>query len=73
MYLEQLQMFTFRAALIINNNTENTTRNSCLSPQQGSAWEMGWHGMSSPRFTLSVASALKIVEGIPAKQIKFVH
>lgn len=30
LYLEQLQMFTFRTALIVNSKPENTTRNKKL-------------------------------------------
>lgn len=63
-------MFTFRTALIINNNTENTARNKklvlfhtagqCLLDQMASAWAA--FALASHSLALSVASFLKTVE-----------
>lgn len=70
-------MFTFRTALIINNNTENTTRNKklvlfhtgqCLLDQMASAWAA--FALASHNLALSVASFLKTVEAESAGERK---
>jgi len=69
LYLAQLQLFTFRTALIINNNTENTARNKkivlfhaagqCLLDRVASVWAAFAVIL---RLTPCVASLLKPAE-----------